>query len=93
MATASPTYSTTPEGALAVTAAASTYVPICKFDPVKGEYVCPSVDAITEGNVNVRDVDATAKGDNTVVAAADCNKCKADWDVCMTVSSPASAYA
>ena len=75
--------------------------PICTFDPVKGEYVCPEganmlvravpsfqVDPSAEFTTSTAELktastDASA-GASADAPAADCGKCQADWDLCMT---------
>ncbi|KAJ4986037.1 hypothetical protein SVAN01_08515 [Stagonosporopsis vannaccii] len=47
--------------------------PICKFDPVKGEYICPDASRAVPAAE-----DTNAAKDTVVVAAADCSKCQHD---------------
>ncbi|KAF9699802.1 hypothetical protein EKO04_002622 [Ascochyta lentis] len=83
MAAASPTFTTaTAEDSIAVDAKTPTDLPLCTFDPVKGEYVCPAPQAETSIESTTNEAD-TSSQDNTAVVAADCNKCRADWDECM----------
>jgi predicted nucleic acid-binding Zn ribbon protein len=53
--------------------------PVCKFDPVKGEYVCPegtnTADTLSHTSFHTATADAPA---------ADCAKCQADWEKCLT---------
>ncbi|KAL1594709.1 hypothetical protein SLS59_008759 [Nothophoma quercina] len=79
-ATASPTLTTTTKD----TAAVATDVPICKFDPVEGEYICPAAvaDTIIKATIaNGKANDTTFK--DTATTAADCSKCDNDLNTCM----------
>ncbi|KAF1359586.1 hypothetical protein EJ07DRAFT_178654 [Lizonia empirigonia] len=75
MATASPALTSTRADAMAGELLAPTKVPLCTFDVVKGEYVCPP----TATGGAAMHVDATSPDRS----AADCAKCKRDWDECM----------
>jgi hypothetical protein len=83
MATASTTFiSVTKDAAAAV----ATDVPICTFDPVQGEYICPPVNTIESPIANVEaSVKTTTKDNNIVTKAADCAKCDRDLAECMKV--------
>ncbi|KAJ4338356.1 hypothetical protein N0V95_008092 [Ascochyta clinopodiicola] len=76
MATASPAFTTTSTTETSIAAAKTppTNVPLCRFDPVKGEYMCPA---------NKTTPTTSKDSPSTAVAAADCNKCRADWDECI----------
>lgn len=83
MGLASANMITANKNAAATAIQSTTNPPLCKFDPVKGEYVCPDASRI----LNTADgVDATTKDTAAAgVAAADCHKCQHDWTECIKV--------
>ncbi|KZM25618.1 uncharacterized protein EKO05_0001898 [Ascochyta rabiei] len=87
LATASPTFTTTTaasEASIAAEGVAPIDVPICAFDPVKGEYVCP--DSTTNMSIeSAGNETSTTSKDSTSAAAAAAVEA-ADWDDCMKVS-------
>ncbi|KAJ4382612.1 hypothetical protein N0V86_001834 [Didymella sp. IMI 355093] len=72
--------------------------PLCKFDPAKGEYVCPagvhmpSVSKLltdTSGyDIKVARVSTMPTSKDSFAAfdasAADCPKCQRDWEACIS---------
>jgi hypothetical protein len=78
--------------------------PLCKFDPAKGEYVCPTgvhmpgvskLVADTSGyDTKVARVSTMPTPKDNLAAfdapAADCPKCQRDWETCISVSFPPS---
>lgn len=70
------------------TKAAAHTPPICTFDPVKGEYVCPEGERHRVPAIKIdtaeRDITERATTAQGNVNAADCPKCQADWEKCLT---------
>jgi hypothetical protein len=85
MATASTTFTSVIKDAAAA-AAVATDVPICTFDPVQGEYICPSANTIESSTANIEaSVKTIPKDNNIITKAADCAKCDRDLAECMKV--------
>ena len=87
MATASPSFTTIIRARTRTNVAAnvviSTNLPICNFDLTKGEYVCPPTVAGSYKPTSI-DIRTTFKKSITV-AAAECNRCKANSLECVKV--------
>ncbi|KAH6638398.1 hypothetical protein C7974DRAFT_159990 [Boeremia exigua] len=83
MVTASPGFVTTTKRTGASAVAPTNFPPICTFDPVKGEYVCPDV-----SEVSGQAIKDTVPKAHAAAVAADCGKCQHDWDECMKVRNP-----